>query len=408
MRLVSAVRSGVSELTANKVRTLFMVLGVLMGITALTVIVSIGQGAKAEVGRNLEKRLSVSLVAVMAGGAHEPGGRGRAGLPPATLTPEDAEAIQAAIPNIETIGLVQIGSGVPVTYSGHSTTTAVAGVTPNFPRLETTPIASGNFFGDEEQASLARVAVLGRDTARTLFGEADPLGETIQIQAVPFTVIGIAAAQGSGMGMGDNPDDRIYIPQATAARRLFNQTYLNLMLIGVERPDLAASTAEAVKALLRERHQIAPGMPNDFTVGTPEALRVILTRTMQTLTLFLSIVAALSLLVGGFVVMNIMLISVSERKKEIGLRRAVGARRRDILLQFLLEAVIVTAFGGALGVVLGVGGTFLASPLMGSPAALSWPAVIGAVLFAALVGVVFAVQPARKAAALHPVEALRD
>jgi putative ABC transport system permease protein len=408
MKMLKAVRSGVSELTANKVRTLFMVLGVLIGITALTVIVSVGQGARAEVQRSLEQRLSVSLVTVVAGGGFVPGrGGGNFGAAPATLVPEDAEAIQTAIPNIDSVALMQAKGGLSVTYGGQSTTTTVQGVTPNYPQLRTTPVASGAFFGDEEQASLARVAVLGSDTAKMLFGEADPLGETVQIENVPFTVLGIVAPQGTGPG-GGNLDDRIYIPQSTAARRLFNQTYLNSILVRVKGPAATADTEEAVKALLRERHQIASGMPDDFTVRISEEMLAVFTGTTQTLTLFLSIVAALSLLVGGFVLMNIMLISVSERKKEIGLRRAVGARRRDILLQFLLEAVIVTALGGALGVILGLAGTFLASRLMGTPAALSWPAVIGAVLFATLVGVVFAVQPARKAASLHPVEALRD
>ncbi len=408
MRILRAARSGVSELTASKVRTLFMVLGVLIGITALTVIVSVGQGAKAAIQRNLEQRLSTSLIAIVAGGGHVPG-RGGFGAPPATLTAEDAQAIQTAIPKINAIGLFQFKGGLSVTFAGQSTTTAVQGVTPNYPQLRSTPIASGEFFGDEEQASLGRVAVLGSNMAKTLFGQADPLGETIQIENVPFTVIGVVAPQGSGPGPeGGHLDDAIYIPQSTASRRLFNQTYLNMIFIRVDGPEAVAATKEAVTTLLRERHQIAPGMPDDFTVGSSEGLIAIFTATTQTLTLFLSIVAALSLLVGGFALMNIMLISLSERKREIGLRRAVGARRRDILLQFLLEAVIVTALGGLLGVTLGLGGTFLASRVMGTPAALSWSAVIGAVLFAALVGVVFAVQPARKAAALHPVEALRE
>jgi len=408
MRALRAVRSGVSELTANKVRTLFMVLGVLIGITALTVIVSVGQGAKAEIQRNLERQLSPSLVAVAAGGGHVPG-RGGIGAPPATLTAEDAQAIQTAIPNINAIGLIQFKGGLSVTYGGKVTTTVVQGVTPNYPRLRATPVAGGEFFGDKDQASLARVAVLGSDIAKTLFSEADPLGETIQIENVPFTVIGVVAPQGGGPGHeGGHLDDAIYIPQSTASRRLFNQTYLNMIFIRVDGPNAVTATKEAVKALLRERHQIAPGMPDDFTVVISEEVIAVFTGTTQTLTLFLSIVAALSLLVGGFALMNIMLISVSERKKEIGLRRAVGARRGDILVQFLLEAVIVTALGGALGVILGLGGTFLGARLMSTPAAMSWLAVLGAVLFAALVGLVFAVQPARKAAALHPVEALRD
>jgi putative ABC transport system permease protein len=179
------------------------------------------------------------------------------------------------------------------------------------------------------------------------------------------------------------------------------------LVIQIHGRSQVAGAAEQVKQLLRERHHIAEGMPDDFSVRIAEQMLGILTGTSQTLTIFLSVVAALSLLVGGFIVMNIMLISVSERTKEIGLRRAVGARRRDILLQFILEAGTVTAAGGLIGVLLGVGGALLASRLMGWPAALSWPAIVGAVIFAGIVGLVFGVQPARKAAALHPVEALR-
>jgi putative ABC transport system permease protein len=407
MRILRAVRVSVRELTANKVRTLFMLLGVVIGIIALTVIISVGQGAKADVQRRMEQRLAVSLVTIAAGGGIAPGMRSHDVEIPTTLTADDATAIQTALPDVVAVGLVQNRRDVSVKHGSQSTTTTVQGVTPNFPRLRATPIASGEFFGDEEQASLARVAVLGPDTAEALFGQADPLGETIQIENVQFRVIGIVASQGTGPG-GANLDDRIYIPQATAARRVFNQTHLNQILVRMTSPDQVAPATDTIKSLLRERHQIAPGTPDDFTVRISEEMLAVFTGTTQTLTLFLSLVAALSLLVGGFVLMNIMLISVSERKKEIGLRRAVGARRRDIVTQFLLEAVIVTALGGLLGVILGVGGAFVASRLMGWPAALSWPAVIGAVLFAALVGVVFALQPARKAAALHPVEALRD
>jgi putative ABC transport system permease protein len=407
VKILRAVRVSVRELIANKVRTLFMLLGVIIGIIALTVIVSVGQGAKADVKQRMEQRLAVSLVTIAAGGGIAPGMRSHDVEIPTTLTADDAAAIQAALPDAVAVGLVQNRRDVSVKYGNQSTATTVQGVTPNYPRLRAVPLVAGEFFGEEEQDSLARVAVLGPDTASELFAAADPLGATIQIENIPFTVIGIAAPQGTGPG-GGNLDDRIYVPQATAARRVFNQTHLSQILVRMKSPDQAAPMSEQIKSLLRERHQIAPGTPDDFTVRISEEMLAVFTGTTQTLTLFLSIVAALSLLVGGFVLMNIMLISVSERKKEIGLRRAVGARRRDIVTQFLLEAVIVTSLGGLLGVILGVGGAFAASRLMGWPAALSWPAVVGAVVFAALVGVVFALQPARKAASLHPVEALRD
>jgi putative ABC transport system permease protein len=405
MKIISTVRVSIKGLTANKLRTFFMMLGVLIGITALTVIVSVGQGAKVQVMQKMENLSAFGAVMVIPGGGMTRG-LGSVDTVPATLTAEDAQTIQAEIPNVQDVALVQSKQGMSIKMGGQSTTTMVWGVTPNYPAIRPTPVARGEFFGVEEQMSQARVAVLGQDTAATLFGDADPLEQTIRIETVPFKVIGIQKKMGASPG-GGNLDDRILIPQATAARRLFNLTNMTQLVVQINGREHVRGAAERVKQLLHERHHIAPGMPEDFSVRIAEQMLGILTGSSQTLTLFLSIVAALSLLVGGFIVMNIMLISVSERTKEIGLRCAVGARRRDILLQFILEAGVVTAAGGLIGVLLGVGGAQLASRLLGWPAALSWPAIIGAVLFAGIVGLVFGVQPARKAASLHPVEALR-
>jgi putative ABC transport system permease protein len=405
MKIVSTIRVSLKGLRANKLRTFFMMLGVLIGIAALTVIISVGQGAKVQVMQRMEKMAAFAAVMVVPGGGVT---RGMGGVDtvPATLTAEDAQAIQAEVPNVQDVALVQSKQGVAIKFGGQSTTTMVWGVTPNYPAIRPTPVARGEFFGPEEQASTARVAVLGQDTAATLFGDADPLDQTIRIENVPFKVIGLQKRLGVSPG-GGNLDDRILIPQATAARRLFNVTNMTQLVVQIKGRQQVPGAAERVKQLLRERHHIAAGMPDDFSVRIAEQMLGILTGTSQTLTIFLAIVAALSLLVGGFIVMNIMLISVSERTKEIGLRRAVGARRRDILVQFILEAGAVTAAGGLIGVLLGVGGALAASRLMGWPAAISWPAIIGAVVFAGIVGLVSGVQPARKAAALHPVEALR-
>jgi len=405
MKIVSTVRVSLKGLTGNRLRTFLMMLGVLIGIMALTVIVSVGQGAKAQVMQKMENLSAFGAVMVVPGGGMTRG-LGSVDSVPATLTAEDAQAIQAEVPNVQDVALVQSKQGLSIKFGGQSTTTMVWGVTPNYPAIRPTPVARGDFFGPEEQSSQARVAVLGQDTAAALFGDADPLEQTIRIENVPFKVIGLQKRMGASPG-GGNLDDRILIPQATAARRLFNLTNMTQLVIQIKGRDQVPGAAEQVKQLLRERHHIAPGMPDDFGVRIAEQMLGVLTGTSQTLTLFLSIVAALSLLVGGFIVMNIMLISVSERTKEIGLRRAVGARRRDILVQFVLEAGVVTAAGGLVGVLLGVAGAMVASRLMGWPPAISWPAIVGAVIFAGIVGLIFGVQPARKAAALHPVEALR-
>lgn len=405
MKIVSTVRVSLKGLTANKLRTFFMMLGVLIGITALTVIVSVGQGAKVQVMQRMENLSAFGAVMVVPGGGMTRG-LGSVDTVPATLTAEDAQAIQAEVPNVQGVAMVQSKQGVAIKFGGQSTTTMVWGVTPNYPAIRPTPVTRGEFFDVEDQSSQARVAVLGQDTAAALFEDADPLEQTIRIENVPFKVIGLQKRMGASPG-GGNLDDRILIPQATAGRRLFNATNMTQLVIQIHGRSQVAGAAEQVKQLLRERHHITPGMPDDFGVRIAEQMLGILTGTSQTLTIFLSIVAALSLLVSGFIVMNIMLISVSERTKEIGLRRAVGARRRDILVQFILEAGTVTAAGGLIGVLLGVGGALVASRVVGWPAAVSWPAIVGAVIFAGIVGLIFGVQPARKAASLHPVEALR-
>jgi putative ABC transport system permease protein len=405
MKIISTVRVSLKGLTANKLRTFFMMLGVLIGIMALTVIVSVGQGAKLQVRERMERVGAFSAVMVSPGGGATRG-LGSVESVPATLTAEDAQAIKAEVPNVADVAMAQVKQNVPIKFGGQSTTTSVWGVTPNYMQIRPSPAARGERFGADEQASAARVAILGQEVAATLFGDADPLEETIRIENVPFKVIGVFKKMGASPG-GGNLDDRLFIPLSTASRRLFNLTNLSQLVVQIKGNGTVAPAVERVKRLLHERHQIAPGMPDDFSVRYAEQMLGILTGTSQTLTIFLGIVAALALLVGGFIVMNIMLISVSERTKEIGLRRAVGARRRDILLQFVLEAGAVTAAGGLIGVLLGVGGALLASRLVGWPAAISWSAIVGAVLFAGLVGLVFGVQPARRAAALHPVEALR-
>jgi putative ABC transport system permease protein len=405
MKIISTVRVSLKGLTANKLRTFFMMLGVLIGIMALTVIVSLGEGAKVQIMQEMEKLGAFESITVFAGGGLT-GGLGSVETVPATLTVEDVEAIKAQMPDIRDVALVQVKQNMSIKFAGQSTTTMVWGVTPNFPSIRPTPVAQGEFFGADEESSTARVAILGQDTALTLFGDADPLDQTIRIENVPFKVIGIQKRLGI-TPIGVNLDDRILIPQATAGRRLFNVTHLTQLLIQVKGKDRVAAAAQKLKQLLRERHHIAAGMPDDFSARIGEQMLSFFTASSRTLTIFLGMVAALSLLVGGFIVMNIMLISVGERMKEIGLRRAVGARRLDILVQFILEAGAVTAAGGLIGVLLGIGGALVASRLMGWPAALSWRAIVGAVMFAGIVGLIFGVQPARKAAALHPVEALR-
>ena len=265
---------------------------------------------------------------------------------------------------------------------------------------------SGEFICDEDVSGLARVCIIGQTVLTELFDGANPLGEKIRIGNVSVTIKGIFKTKGTSLG-GGNRDNRIVVPISTAARRFFNQTHLNQIMVQVD--DLAEmeNVAENVTSLLRERHQIALSEPDDFRLRLPKDMIKRATEISGTFTLLMGLISGISLLVGGVVIMNIMLISVSERKNEIGLRKAVGARSKDILFQFVLESLAVTFSGGLLGLLVGILGVNIMVIVTNTPAAVSWEAFALAFGFAFVVGVIFGVQPARKAARLDPVEALR-
>jgi putative ABC transport system permease protein len=267
-------------------------------------------------------------------------------------------------------------------------------------------VDSGDFISDEDVRGLARVVLLGQTVARELFGDADPVGETVRIENVASKVKGVMAKKGASPEGGDL-DDRVTIPITTFARRLYNVTYLSNIVVQLQDVSRMPETAAAITKLLRERHHIVPPKQDDFGVRTPEGMVKVFAGTTQTLTLFLGIVSAIALLVGGLVIMNIMLVSVGERTREIGLRRAMGARRKDILTQFLAEALVVSVSGGVIGTALGILGTLIVRVATKTPAVVSWQALGLSAFFSITIGVVFGVHPARRAAFLDPVEALR-
>jgi putative ABC transport system permease protein len=323
-----------------------------------------------------------------------------------TLAPEDAQAIAKEIANVDQVALVQSKSGVPVKYHDQSITTELFGVTPNWSYIRMWDVTEGEPLGESDQGGAARVCLLGATVARELFGDVDPVGETVRIENVNFKVKGVLVSKGANPRGGDF-DDRLIIPISTFSRRLYNVTNLSQVLALLKDTSRMEQTSQEVTALMRERHQITGAKQDDFGVRTASSIVQFASGTQQTLSLFLGVVAAISLLVGGLVIMNIMLVSVSERTREIGIRRAVGARRRDILRQFLAEALAVTLAGGLFGVLIGAGGAMVLSAAKDMPTTVSWQAVAVAVAFSTIIGIVFGVQPARRAARLHPVEALR-
>jgi putative ABC transport system permease protein len=320
---------------------------------------------------------------------------------------EDVEAIAREIPAVRQVAPMQFALDLDVKYRDQTTSPPAIGVSPNWTEVRGEDIALGAGISQEDVASLARVVVIGEDVKKSLFPDEDPIGKTLRIADVPFQVKGILAPRGVGPG-GASMDNTLIIPVTTASKRLFNRDYLTSAIAQLKDPNQAAATIDDIAALLRERHGIAPNAEDDFTVTSPEAQVAQVTEVGSTLGKVLTGVAVIATLIGGTVIMSLMLIAVSERRKEIGVRRAVGASRRDIMVQFLVEAAVIALIGGLLGVVIGVGGTLLATALTNLPPAIQWAAVGGSVVLSVGVGLVFGLQPAWRAANVDPIQALRS
>jgi putative ABC transport system permease protein len=388
----------------NKLRTFLMMIGIVIGITALTLVIAAGLGAEDRVMDRV-KKFGLESVMVFAGAGREMGQptSGQAGT---TLTLEDAAAMKQEIKGIADVAPFSRKGQAEVKFQERSTTTAVFGVTPSWAPVWDWDAAQGDFITDEDMAGLSRVCVIGPTVHRELFGAADPIGEQLRIGNVQFEIKGIMQAKGTSPAGGDM-DNRIYIPLTTLMRRVTNVDYLSAIKVRLATAQHMEHTAAEINALLRERHKLSAGTPDDFTITTPTEVTKMAEKISGTFNLFLVLVAGISLIAGGVVVANIMLISVNERRKEIGLRKAVGAQRRDIMLQFLYEATAVTLTGGVVGIVLGTIGAEILEMVTGLPTSISWESAAIGVVFSSLVGVLAGLQPAKKAAALQPIEALR-
>lgn len=404
MNLHSSVQIALRALAANKLRAVLTMLGVIIGVAAVVTMVSIGQGARASVSQQVQS-LGSNLLTVFPGSVSQFGVRQALGSRQ-TLTWEDAEAIGAEVPAAEAV-TAEFSRTAQVVRGAENANTSVSGVTAAFQEVRNFYAEAGAFFTDADLASRARVAVLGRTVVERLFGDRDaaPLGAAIKINRVTFTVIGVMEEKGA-TGFNDR-DDVIFIPLSTAQRRLFGVDFVRAIYVKVRSAEEMSAAQEAVETLLRSRHRIAPGDEADFSIRNQADIVAAFEGVTRTMTLLLGGIATVSLLVGGIGIMNIMLVSVTERTREIGIRKAVGATRRDILGQFLVEALVLSVTGGLIGLVLGAAGSQTISRLAGWATLISPASLLLAVGFAAAVGVFFGLYPAQRAAALDPIAALR-
>lgn len=390
-----------------RIRTLLMMLGVLVGISSLAVLTAIGEGTKRETMQRFKNMVGTFDTIIV-----RPGGGRLRGMPnlanvPQTLKFEDARAIANELPEIKTVAEVQAAFDIDVKYRDQQTSPAVFGVSANWLALRSEQVADGAFFNDEQNASMARQAVIGNDVRKDLFPDEDPLQKTIRIGDVPFQVIGLLQSRGAGPA-GGSLDNIVLIPVNTASRRLFNRDFLTMLLAQVKNPERGADAAGKVTTLLRERHHIQPPALDDFTVTNPSATMAQVTRAGSTLSKILTGVAALALLIGGVVIMSLMSIAVSERRKEIGVRRSVGAGRADIVVQFLLEAALISLAGGIVGVVLGWSGMQIVTRILRLPQILVWQPFVMSILLSLAVGIAFGIYPAWTASKVDPIKALRS
>ena len=399
------LREAWRAMAANKLRTFLTMLGMVIGVGAVILMMAIGQGAQVLV-RQAIASMGSNLFIVLSGSSTTSGVRSGAGNAP-TLTVRDSRAI-AELPSIAAVAPMQPGSSQLV-YGSNNWNTQVYGTTPSYLDVRDWRLASGYAFTDAEMRSAARVALVGRTVVQQLFGDEDPVGKTLRIRNSPFVVIGVLARKGQSME-GRDQDDTVLVPLTSAQRTLFGSQFpdsVRMILVQAASEQMMVRAERAMTELLRERHRIPEGADLDFTIRNLSAVADVQAQTTKVMSLLLGAVASVSLVVGGIGIMNIMLVSVTERTREIGIRMAIGARRRDILLQFLLEAIIVSVAGCLIGVLLGVGGALLVTQTTGTYVVVTAASVLLAFIVAAAVGVFFGFYPARKAAGLKPIDALR-
>lgn len=390
-----------ASLVANKMRSILTMLGIIIGVAAVIALVSIGNGVKQDIQNSISS-LGSNLLMVMPGAPRTPGVRPTAGSMK-SLKVADYEAI-AKLDGVKAVSPMTNGAYV-VIYQNKNWTTSVSGVNANYLDVNNWTMKSGRFLSNKNIQNRERVAVIGKTVAKNLFGDEDPVGAEIRVKNIPFRVIGVLNGKGSG-AMGNDQDDMVIIPYTTAMERVDGIDYLRMLYVVAKDENGIDRLQSDIENLLRVRHGIKDTNLDDFNIQNMNSIMETMEETTGTLTLFLGAVAAISLVVGGIGIMNIMLVSVTERTREIGIRKALGATYFVIVTQFLIEAVVISLMGGLIGIALGIGASKLISLASGMSTVISVPTIVLSFAFSMAIGLVFGIYPARKAAKLNPIDAL--
>jgi putative ABC transport system permease protein len=408
VNLFATLRVALNALRVNLLRSVLTMLGIIIGVAAVITMLAVGSGAEARIKEQI-KSLGSNLMIITAGARTANGARIGTGITP-DLTEDDAAAIAREVPEVEAVAPTYRGSA-QVVFGNANWATQVFGITPDYFTVRNWTLESGRMFEPAEMSGAGKVALIGQTVARELFGDVDPMDQTIRIKNVPVTIVGVLGRKGQNM-TGNDQDDVIMVPLATARNRIVGveagkPRQVGMIQIKVFDGESMGETEDKIRALLRQRLRTAEGQPDPITVRNLTEMLAAQEESSKVMSMLLAAVASVSLLVGGIGIMNIMLVSVTERTREIGLRMAVGARGADILTQFLVEAVTLSLVGGLIGVALGIGGSWMIAEFAGWQTQLSSASIALAVSFSAAIGIFFGFYPARKAARLLPIQALR-
>ncbi len=403
MKGTTLIRVAGESILKNKMRTLLTMLGIVIGVGAVIVMVAIGQGAQATIEKQIGA-LGTNMIVITAGNTSQ-GGVSQGAQTFNRLTVDDASKLKRESTLLAAVTPVVVTRTQVISAAGNWRT-SVNGVSTDFTIVRDWPLQSGTFFAESDVQGMRKVAVLGSTVARNLYPDSDPVGQQVQLRNVPFTIVGVLASKGQ-TASGSDQDDVIIVPYTTAQTRLSGFSFIAQILASTFNPGDVVAAQDEIRVLMRESHRIAQGDADDFTVRNQTEIAEAAQGTTKVMTLLLAAIASISLIVGGIGIMNIMLVSVTERTREIGIRLAIGARGRDVLTQFLVESIVMSVLGGVIGLLVGIASAKLVGSITGWSTAIPTDAVILAIGFSAAVGVFFGFYPARKASALDPIQALR-